>query len=180
MTERVTGDDLAAEVNWEDYSNNFDADFSFAHETPAADAPSRLDFVSVAPNLASFLAWQLAHLHVSEQDMDIARFIIGSLDGHGFLDADIADICAAAGCSEEEAEGMLRLMQTLDPPGVAARNMQESLFLQLEREGLEDSLAGRIVRDFFSELQHRNLAEIANASACISVKCIRRRRRLPN
>jgi RNA polymerase sigma-54 factor len=161
VTGQVMGDDPAAEVNWEDYSNNFDADFSFAYETPAADAPSRLDFISAAPNLSSFLAWQLTHLHLSERDMDIARFIVGSLDGHGFFDADIADICAGVGCSEKEAEEMLRLMQNLDPPGVAARNMQESLLLQLEREGLEDSLAGRMVREFFSELQNRNLADIA-------------------
>jgi RNA polymerase sigma-54 factor len=163
VTGRVTGDDpaAAAEVNWEDYANNFDADFSFAREIPAADAPSRLDFVSAAPNLVSFLAWQLTHLHLSERDLDIARFILGNLDSHGFLDADIADICASIHCTEEEAEGMLRLVQNLDPPGVAARNMQESLLLQLERDGLEDSLAGRMVRDFFSELQHRNLADIA-------------------
>ncbi|WP_417910348.1 RNA polymerase factor sigma-54 [Candidatus Electronema sp. PJ] len=162
ITGRVTGDDPAAtaEVNWEDYSNNFDADFSFARETPAADAPSRLDFVSATPNLVSFLAWQLTHLCLDERDLDIARFILGNLDGHGFLDAEIADICQHVGCSHQEAEGMLRLVQSLDPPGVAARSVQESLLLQLERKGLEDSLAGYIVTDFFEELQNRNFADI--------------------
>uniref|UniRef100_UPI004056CB4E RNA polymerase factor sigma-54 n=1 Tax=Candidatus Electronema sp. TaxID=2698783 RepID=UPI004056CB4E len=89
VTARVAGDDpvAVAEVNWEDYSNSFDADFSFAHETPAADAPSRLDFLAAVPGLAAFLAWQLTHLRLSEQDMDIARFILGNLDGHGFFDA---------------------------------------------------------------------------------------------
>ena len=163
VTGRVTGDDpvAVAEVNWEDYSNNFDADFSFAHEAPAADAPSRLDFLAAQPGLAAFLAWQLTHLRLSEPDLEIARFIIGNLDGHGFFDADIADICQQVGCSQEEAEAMLRLVQNLDPPGVAARSIQESLLLQLERQGLEDSLAWRLVAEFFSELGNRNLVEIA-------------------
>ncbi|WP_417916891.1 RNA polymerase factor sigma-54 [Candidatus Electronema sp. JC] len=163
VTARVAGDDpvAVAEVNWEDYSNSFDADFSFAHETPAADAPSRLDFLAAVPGLAAFLAWQLTHLRLSEQDMDIARFILGNLDGHGFFDANIVDICQQVGCSEEEAEAMLRLVQNLDPPGVAARSIQESLLLQLERQGLEDSLAWRIAAEFFSDLSNRNLLEIA-------------------
>jgi len=163
VTARVAGDDpvAVAEVNWEDYSNNFDADFSFARETPAADAPSRIDFLSVQPGLVAFLAWQLTHLQLSELDMDIARFILGNLDGHGFFDADIADICQHVSCAEAEAEAMLRLVQNLDPPGVAARTIQESLLLQLERQGLEESLAGQIVAEFFNELGSRNFAEIA-------------------
>lgn len=163
VTALVAGDDpvAVAEVNWEDYSNNFDADFSFARETPAADAPSRLDFLSATPGLVSFLAWQLTHLRLREQDLEIARCILGNLDDHGFFDADIADICQQVGCTVEEAEAMLRLMQNLDPPGVAARSIQESLLLQLERQGLEESLAWRIVAEFFSELGSRNFNEIA-------------------
>ncbi|WP_417911376.1 RNA polymerase factor sigma-54 [Candidatus Electronema sp. TJ] len=165
VTAQVAGDDpvTVAEVNWEDYSNSFDADFSFTHEAeaPAADAPSRLDFLAALPGLAAFLAWQLTHLRLSEQDLEIARFILGNLDGHGFFDADIADICQQTGCASEEAEAMLRLVQNLDPPGVAARSIQESLLLQLERQGLEDSLAWRMVSQFFSELSNRNLLEIA-------------------
>lgn len=162
-TLRVTGDGPAAvaEVNWEDYANSFDADFSFAREAPPADAPSRFDFISAAPGLLSLLAWQLSHLHLDERDLEIARFIFGNLDGHGFLDAEIADICAYASCSEEEAEAMLRLIQGLDPPGIAARSIQESLLLQLERKGLEGTLAWRIAAEFLEELQSRSFAEIA-------------------
>lgn len=168
ITAQVAGDNpvAVAEVNWEDYANNFDADFSFAHETPAADAPSRLDFLAAKPGLLSFLAWQLTHLQLTEQDLEIARFILGNLDGHGFLDADLADICQHVGCTEEEAEGMLRLVQSLDPPGVAARSVQESLLLQLDRQGMEDKLPYRIVADFFTELESHNFAEIARKNGC--------------
>ena len=163
ITRQVTGDSPTAvgEVNWEDYANTFEADFSFAHETPSADAPSRFDFLSAAPGLTAFLAWQLTHLGLTEADMEIARCILGNLNGHGFLEADIADICTETGCSTEEAEAMLRVVQSLDPPGIAARTLQESLLLQLDRKGLEDSLTWQIVAECMDELSNGNFVAIA-------------------
>lgn len=162
-TAEVKGDSPAAvaEVNWEDYADNFEADFSFAHEMPPADAPSRFDFLSAEPGLTAFLAWQLTHLSLTETDMEIARCILANLNGHGFLDAEITDICAETACSAEEAEAVLRLVQSLDPPGIAARNLQESLLLQLERHDMEDTLAWRIVAECMDELARRNFAAIA-------------------
>ena len=147
ITDRVKGDDPAtvAEVNWEDYSNNFDADFSFAHETPAADAPSQFDFISATTGLDTYLQCQLTHLELTEQDIELTEFIIGNLDGHGFFEADIEDICHHCHCTTEEAEGALRLMQSLDPPGVAARDIRESLLLQLDRLDYYDALPYQIV-----------------------------------
>ncbi len=162
-TTQVAGDDPAtvAEVNWEDYANNFDSDFSFARETPPADAPSQFDFISATPGLTSHLQWQLTHLRLDELDREIALFILGNLDGHGFFKADIADICEYVNCSTEEAEGVLRLVQSLEPAGIAARSIRESLLLQLDRKGLEDSLAYRIVDEYMDQLQTRNYALIA-------------------
>jgi RNA polymerase sigma-54 factor len=165
-TVQVSGDDpkTVAEVNWEDYANNFDSDFSFARETPPADAPSQFDFISAAPGLLSFLAWQLTHIQLDEDDREIAWFILGNLDGHGFFEASITDICDYADCAEEEAEGMLRLVQSLDPPGVAARNIQESLLLQLERKGMEEDLVYLIVAQHIEELQTHNFSKIASTT----------------
>ena len=163
VTAPVAGDDPAkvAEVNWEDYANNFDSDFSFAHETPPADAPSQFDFISSKPGLASHLQWQLTHLDLNEEDTKLTHFIIGNLDGHGFLECDIDDICAYGKCSPETAEAALRLVQSLDPPGVAARDIRESLLLQLEHKGLEETLAYRIVDEHMNLLETRNYAMIA-------------------
>ncbi len=162
-TSQVAGDDpkTVAEVNWEDYANNFDADLSFARETPPADAPSQFDFISATPGLLSYLEWQLTHIQLDASDREISWFILGNLDGHGFLKASIADICAYAGCTEDEAEGMLRLVQSLDPPGISARDIRESLLLQLERQGMEEDLAYLIVSQYIDELQTHNFSKIA-------------------
>ena len=171
-TTQVTGDDpgSVAEVNWEDYANNFDSDFSFARETPPADAPSQFDFISATPGLTSHLQWQLTHIGLNELDKEIAFFILGNLDGHGFFQADIEDICADISCSTEEAEGVLRLVQSLEPAGIAARTIRESLLLQLDRNGQEESLAYRIIDEYLDQLQTRNYALIARRTGVTARK----------
>lgn len=163
VTAQVGGDGPASicEVNWDDYSNNFDADFSFARETPPADAPSQFDFISATPGLAAHLQWQLTHLQLDELDRRLTEFIIGNLDGHGFLELSITEICASCECSEDEAEGALRLVQSLDPAGIGARDLRESLLLQLDRLDEEDALSVRIVEDHMDLLESRNYVQLA-------------------
>ena len=165
VTAQVGGEGPAgiAEVNWDDYSNNFDADFSFARETPPADAPSQFDFISATPGLGAHLHWQLTHLQLSELDLQLTDFILGNLDGHGFLELSLDEMCASCGCTMEEAEGALCLVQSLEPAGVAARDLRESLLLQLDRMADEDAVAVRIVDEHMDLLESRNYAQMARA-----------------
>ncbi len=59
-----------------------------------------------------------------------------------------------------EAERMLEVIQGFDPPGVAARDVRESILIQLRHRGDEDTLAYRIVGEFFDELINHHWAEI--------------------
>ena len=163
ITSQVEGADPAkvAEVNWDDYANTFDTDFSFTREAPPADAPSQFDFISKDPGLDSFLLWQLAHLELNELDTRLTHFIVGNLNGHGLLEADLKDIARYGNCSEKEAEAAVWLVQSLDPPGIAGRDVRESLLLQLDRKGLEETLAYTIIASHLNLLQTKNYARIA-------------------
>jgi RNA polymerase sigma-54 factor len=160
VTEKVTVSDNLGEVNWEDYSNNFDSNFSFAHETPAADAPSQFDFISEKPGLMAYLQWQLAHRNLDEQEREVALYIAGNLNRYGFLQVTSEEIVEATDSNPDEVEYVLEVMQELDPPGIAARNVSESLYLQLERIGKEKSLSAVIVRDYLHLLEVRNYKEL--------------------
>jgi RNA polymerase sigma-54 factor len=153
-----------SDINWEDYANNFDSNFSFAHETPPADAPSQFDFISEKPGLLSYLQWQLAHSDLDEQEWEIALFIIGNLNRYGFLEVDLHKITEATGCSHDDAEYVLEVIQDLDPPGIAARDVSESLFLQLERLGKGDSLAAEIVLHHLPLLETRNFKALSRVT----------------
>ncbi len=161
ITESVKVSDGLSEINWEDYSNNFDSNFSFSHETPPADAPSQFDFISEKPGLSAYLHWQLAHSNLDESEWEIARFIVGNLNRYGFLEVELEKVMEETGCARDDAEYILEVIQELDPPGIGARNVSESLFLQLERLGKGKSLAAEIVLHHLPLLETRNYKALA-------------------
>ncbi|PID73014.1 MAG: RNA polymerase sigma-54 factor [Desulfobacterales bacterium] len=163
FTEKISASEsILPETNWEDYTNTFDSNLSFSKEKPPADAPSQFDFISEQPGLAAYLGWQLSHEELDEKEMEIAQFIIGNLNRYGFLEVDLEQIISATGCDRDEAEYVLcDVIQLLDPPGIAARDISESLFLQLERMGREKELAAEIVRDHLELVAARNYRQLA-------------------
>ncbi|MFT5699769.1 MAG: RNA polymerase sigma-54 factor [Desulforhopalus sp.] len=164
FTEGFKVQETLGEVNWEDYSNNFDSNFSFAKETPPADAPSQFEFISEKPGLLAYLQWQLAHSDLDAGEKEIALYVIGNLNRYGFLEVDIDQVMEYTNCEHDDAEYVIEVIQDLDPPGICARNVSESLYLQLERMGKQDSLAAIIVRDYLPFLETRNFKALSKAT----------------
>ena len=101
---------------------------------------ARPDYVTFSVKESFFfnLREQLSFKNLSKQDSDIAYFIVGSLDEDGYLRRDldslVDDLAFRAGinCEREDVERMLKIVQSLDPPGVGARDLRECLLLQLK------------------------------------------------
>jgi RNA polymerase sigma-54 factor len=91
----------------------------------------------------------------------IGEYIIGCLNGDGMLVCPLNEIAAYFEVDLAAVEAVLRIVQTFDPPGVAARDLPECLLLQLEARGLEDSDEAHVVRHHFEALKNRKFAEIA-------------------
>ncbi len=156
ITEPVAPSDIMPETNWEEYANNFDSNFSFSRETPPADAPSQFDFISEKPGLSAYLQWQLAHCELDDDEKERALFIVGNLNRYGFLETSLEEMIEQFGCSYDDADYILETVQELDPPGIAARNVSESLKLQLERLDCKDPLAKIIVTEHLDLLETKN------------------------
>lgn len=88
-------------------------------------------------SLAEHLAWQINLLHLSDSDRAIAIAIVDALDADGFLTAGLSELCSTLaqdngnGPEEDEILAVLKLIQGLDPVGIAARDLRECLLLQL-------------------------------------------------
>jgi RNA polymerase sigma-54 factor len=113
------------------------------------------------PSLQEHLLGQVAAW--PRPEARIAAEIIGNLDEQGYFRADVEDVAYAAGTDALEAERVLEKVQELDPPGIAARNLSECLFLQIRRQGRQYSTEARIARHHLEELGRKRLAEIARA-----------------
>ena len=117
--------------------------------------------LSTVTSLTDHLTWQLTALTDDEQLQAIGTAIIGNLDSGGYLMASIDEIATMGGWSEPEVERVLAVVQAFDPIGVAARNLQECLLLQLRHLGLAGTPSEVIVRDHLRLLEQHRLPELA-------------------
>ena len=131
-------------------------------------------------DLGDHLRDQVALLELTPRQAVIADEFIGNVNDDGYLAASVEEIVLAlndmarnaaelAGreihpemlYTDVEGEDMLAIIQTLDPPGIAARDLKECLLLQLREAGLQQSVPYRLVRDCFEELINHRWSEIS-------------------
>jgi RNA polymerase sigma-54 factor len=93
----------------------------------------------------------------------IANEIIGNLDEDGYLRAELTEIAERCQTTVDQVEKVLMLVQAFDPPGVAARSIQECLLLQLKIDPNPDPVSVEIVESHFDELSRRRYPDIARA-----------------
>jgi len=112
----------------------------------------------------SFSDHLLSQLRLATDDdfiLEAGEYIIGNLDESGYLPIELSDVARTFSVDEKKIEGILELIQTFDPAGVGARNLQECLLLQLERKELADSRAAEILRDYFDEFKQKRYNNIS-------------------
>src|SRR5947207_11455821 len=93
--------------------------------------------LSTASSLADHLMWQLSMQSDEPLTREIGSAIIGNLDDDGYLVASSEELAAMGPWPVDQVERALKLVQGFDPTGVAARDLQECLLLQLRQLGLE-------------------------------------------
>jgi len=114
-------------------------------------------------SLSDHLAWQLNLQSGDEQLRDIGAAIIGNIDNDGYLVASVNEIAALGNWDVMEVERALDHIQTFDPVGVGARDLQECLLIQIRHLGLGGSVTEAIVRDHLRLLQNHKILELAKA-----------------
>ncbi|MFQ5506089.1 MAG: RNA polymerase factor sigma-54 [Planctomycetota bacterium] len=118
--------------------------------------------------LSEHLVSQIALLDLHPELRDRVELIIYSLDKDGRLTLDLDELRLEAGCSPEEMEEALLLVQGLDPTGVGARDLKECLLLQLASLPGSPSVAFRIVEAHLENLSMNRLPRIARET-CASI-----------
>jgi RNA polymerase sigma-54 factor len=123
--------------------------------------PSFEYFLSSSSDLFDHLVWQLRLSRESEEVRSVGEIIIGNIDENGYLKISDEEIMETAQTEGEMVERAVRLVQSFDPPGIAARNIQECLQLQLRALGLSGTLAEAIVLNSLDLVGKRKYAQLA-------------------
>ncbi|MEP6674616.1 MAG: RNA polymerase factor sigma-54 [Ferruginibacter sp.] len=124
----------------------------------------------VETSFNEILLEQLGHLNLDDHLQPIAEQIVGSLDDDGYLRREISSIVDDLAfrqnimTNDEEVASIILQIQQFDPPGIAARNLQECLLLQLERKVKNGSksveMAIRILEKYFEEFTKKHYEKI--------------------
>ncbi len=159
---------------WEDY---FESDWRPRSEGsgtfPEGDFPSYDQTLTKPATLEDHLLWQLRLSSEDEEEKAIGHMLIGNLDEDGYLRTSIEEIAEEARVSIAKVDSVLSLIQTFDPLGVAARDLQECLLIQLRhlhkpvgngfvRDGTrQESLLELIIKGHLHDLQKKRYASVA-------------------
>ena len=126
--------------------------------------------IPMGTSLHEQLMTQLGYLGLSDHEEAIGKQLIGSIEADGYirreLEAIVNDLAFSQGIetSLEEVEKILKKIQSFDPPGIAARNLQECLLLQLERmdngHDIDVAVAKQILTECFDEFTKKHYQKI--------------------
>jgi RNA polymerase sigma-54 factor len=147
-----------------DFGSFFDDYLDPGYKSPASESvekPSFETFLSAPMTLGDYLRSQLSVSLISDEIRNAAESIIGNLDEDGYLSASLEEIATAGEHKPEHVQEALKVVQSLDPAGVAARSLQECLLLQIESLNGKGGVAWQIVSSHLRLLETRQYKELA-------------------
>jgi len=126
--------------------------------------------IPTSSSLHETLMTQLGYLGLNERHSAIGKQLVGSIEGDGYIRRDLESIVNDLAFSQsietthEEVEEVLKQIQSFDPAGIAARNLQECLLIQLERmddgQDVDVIVARRILNECYEEFTKKHYAKI--------------------
>ncbi|MFV8782272.1 RNA polymerase factor sigma-54 [Microbulbifer sp. SA54] len=120
-------EDLPVDTRWDDiytnssYSGGESEDFAFEQRNAASES------------LQDHLQWQLNLTPLSDEDKRIGETLIDAIAPNGFLDSSLEDLAEGLSVDEDEVLAVLKTIQQFEPVGCGARDLRESLLLQLRQ-----------------------------------------------
>lgn len=164
--EKSYGDD---EIDLKDYIHDDFSGYKMQGDGFNPDEEDKEMPIPTSSTLIEQLEMQLGFLGLDERQFLIGQQLIGSIEADGYIRRDLEAIQNDLAFSQnietsiEEMETILKLIQSFDPPGIAARNLQECLLLQLERREEQTfivEIAKRLLSDSFEDFAKKHYDKI--------------------
>ncbi len=153
--------------------DDFDYDYFFGDYLNSTPQPREREFDDDRPSFDLFLAspssltdhlnWQLNLSNLSEELAEIAYFITGNINEDGYLTMSVEEIAEEMDVEPEAVEEAIRIVQSLDPAGIAAKDLADCLMLQLDSLEGDHELAKTIILAHLELVQAKKHKEIARA-----------------
>jgi RNA polymerase sigma-54 factor len=176
--QEVKGEEGANEIDWDQYLDHYQLQ---GHTAPSnrgladEELPGAESTLTRKTDLFDHLSWQLRLTNLTPEEERVAMLVIGNLDEDGYFKMPLVDgeaedsatrdplvrVAFEAGVGIELAEKVLRRVQSLDPLGVAARDLRECLLLQVRHLNADTPEIVAIIERHLKHLESKNYAVIA-------------------
>ena len=143
--EKYNAKKIAEEMDYDSYKDRPERVYSNEDISP-------LNFIEEKKSLKEYLYEQLLELNEDQYIIMIAKYIIESLDGKGYLEISIEELSIELKIQKEDIEKGLNLVQSLEPYGIGARNIKECLIIQSKKLKILDDNMEMIIQDYLEDV----------------------------
>jgi len=160
---------IETEINVDDYlSDDETPSYKLSANNYSADDEEREMPFASGTSFNQYLTQQLSTYRLSDEEKEIAYFLVGSMDESGYIRRELIDIVDDLAftqnvfTTDDKIEKILKIVQDLDPAGIGARDLQECLLLQLQRKTNTPSvsLAISILEDTFDQFSKKHYKKL--------------------
>jgi RNA polymerase sigma-54 factor len=137
LDSRVNHKELIKYLEFDNYNHNS----SFKDEAEV----SPFNFISNTKSLKEFLFDQILELGIEANNKYICKYIINSIDERGYLDSSLEELSGQLKVEKNQIEIALQIVQSLEPSGIAARDLKECLKIQLRRRNKLNNILEDII-----------------------------------
>ena len=124
------------------YSDNYKEKSEY---NSSSEDVSPLNFIEKKISLKDYLQEQLVEVNIDSYTLSICKYIVESLDYRGYLEISTEELAEELNISEEVVEKALKIIQSLEPYGIGARNIKECLIIQSLKLNILDNIIERII-----------------------------------
>lgn len=121
-------------------------------------------------DLEIYLKEQLNKSVYSEKEWELIEYLIQNLDNNGFYPYPVSEAADIIGVSEETAEKCMKDLKSLEPCGIFAETLAECLITQFEKEGIEDEILNKILREHLEDIATGKISTITRHLKISSVQ----------
>lgn len=160
LSKEVIPEELPVDAEW----SSIYEPAPYRNAAPSDEEYDMMASTAAITTLRDHLRWQTCLASFDARQQAVAEAIIDGINDKGYFTGDLEDLAAGfeeQGVTTELAQEVLETIQTFDPAGVGARDLQECLLIQLRQLPATTPLRSRVLRivsDHFEALSNRNLA----------------------
>ena len=147
---------IVEELYSDNYKDRLEINYSREEVSP-------LNFIEKKTSLKEYLKEQLVEVDIDQYMLNICKYIVESLDNRGYLEISVEELAQELNISSAMIERALKIVQSLEPYGIGARNIKECLLIQSLRLNILDNIMEKIILNHLESVAENKYEAVGRA-----------------